>query len=557
MREVLKWNKNHLTGERIEKLVTKPNNQVIGKARVEVYREGNLINETFTENIIPECLHEREWYRIMYHAVLLGNKPTIYGGNTSFYDSSSFKNIVLSANDRNEDKNNLFYDGNIIGWCPKKDTNAGSDVKRGVYNPTESFEEYKDGYFHAHYVYDFGTSQANGTFNSIWWGRSSSNNKVISEFNGVQIGGIGLNREALNNSINSSIATCFENIWYIRTNPTGGSGDGFYRLKNSEAWINSLENPIIDIETYVPLHRLTHIPMRKSAYNENAIIIDNIINTDTENKVTFAVIDKDFNRIKEVQVDLANHEVIGKYTRQTDNKRRLTVDSIRAVHKNGDIEVVLKAWNDYDYRYYKFYKTYNKTNDELTSTVENYGYALGVFNIESGAWTLVPDWDNVTCRRINKEDGLYSEYASLGDRTLMVLYPPDTKGNSNENFYQDIGMAYFTREYPERDYAYIIDKYNMRDFGEFYYYGNAPSFYIQNKIDPDSNVFLLHYHSTSYNGYGRYLDIRHAYSAHTKLPGPVTKTSADTMKIQYDYYIQIPKIWSKDGNLLGYNPPQA
>ena len=37
------------------------------------------------------------------------------------------------------------------------------------------------------------------------------------------------------------------------------------------------------------------------------------------------------------------------------------------------------------------------------------------------------------------------------------------------------------------------------------------------------------------------------YAAHTKLPNPVTKTNNTTMKITYDYYIQVPDMFAEEG----------
>ena len=37
------------------------------------------------------------------------------------------------------------------------------------------------------------------------------------------------------------------------------------------------------------------------------------------------------------------------------------------------------------------------------------------------------------------------------------------------------------------------------------------------------------------------------YSSHTKLPSPVVKTNTTTMKVTYDYYIQMPNIFAEKG----------
>lgn len=558
MREVLKWNKNHLTGELVEKKVLKPDGMVRGKAKIELFRDGQLINETFTENIIPQALDEREWYRALYNSVMYGKSPRMYINNaTENYDSETFFNMVLSDNNRDEDVENKFYDGNIIGWCPRKDTNAGNDVKRGVYNPNESYEEYKDGYYHAHYVYDFGTSQGNGTFNSIWWSKQNGRSIIMPKFNGLQFSGIGVDRGYLLNNHPTSFATCFGD-WYIKQNPTGGQGNGYYKVINAEAWVNSLEHPVIDKENFYPLN-MKNIPFRKCAYGENAIVVSESINTGHDCRVTFSVVSRDRHIIKSHEVDLLNHPVVGKYAMQIPSNsaqyRRLGIYGITEVFSNGDVGVIVRGWNDNSSGSWKYYKKYDSANDILTSTMEYSAYAYGRFNVETGQWSLVPDFDSVACRRVTGVEHLYSEYYPLGEDILGVRIPSDILNIQGFSHSVDYGIFYMVNKHPNRENCWAITTKYMSEYMLGYIYSSPYiGAVVGSSLGEGSDVFMLYFITSSNYAYGRYLQIRHAYSAHTKLPNPVIKTSADTMKIQYDYYIQIPKVWSEDGNLLDYKP---
>ena len=53
----------------------------------------------------------------------------------------------------------------------------------------------------------------------------------------------------------------------------------------------------------------------------------------------------------------------------------------------------------------------------------------------------------------------------------------------------------------------------------------------------------------SYMALARFLP----YSSHTKLPNPVTKTNTTTMKITYDYYIQLPNLFAESGNEFSWD----
>lgn len=172
VREVVKWNKDFINDKFVSVKAIKEDNGLIGKVNIKLFdNEGNVTNETFTENIIINSLSEGELYRQMFANIAYGNQAP-YGGNVY---PGSFRNIILATNSDEENADELVCMlGSVIGWSPKKNTNAGSSKLRGVYNPNESYEKWENGYLHNHLVYDFGTAQGNGTFNSIWWGRDTA-----------------------------------------------------------------------------------------------------------------------------------------------------------------------------------------------------------------------------------------------------------------------------------------------------------------------------------------------------------------------------------------------
>jgi len=80
-----------------------------------------------------------------------------------------FNNIVLSTATTTPQESGLSDTGVIIGWA-NKTAYSGSDVYRGTINTSESYATNDK----VHWVFDWPTHAANGTFQTILWGNISN-----------------------------------------------------------------------------------------------------------------------------------------------------------------------------------------------------------------------------------------------------------------------------------------------------------------------------------------------------------------------------------------------
>jgi len=167
--------KDYLTGKEYVEIKRKPDLPIKGCASVYLYnaRTGRLELEAHTPNIIyPEIyawLRSYQWDKFCTGAY---NKSISYSG---YWEMD---NIYLSTSSRPEDErvNVLNFntastsDGNPgvqIGWA-NKSTYSGSDTMRGTPNTAESYATNN----RIHWVFDWPTHAANGTFQTIIWGNN-------------------------------------------------------------------------------------------------------------------------------------------------------------------------------------------------------------------------------------------------------------------------------------------------------------------------------------------------------------------------------------------------
>lgn len=165
--------KDYLTGKEYVEIKHKPDLPIRGRASVYLYnaRTGKLELEAHTPNIIyPEVyawLKSYQWDKFCTGAY---NKSISYGG---YWEMDK---IFLSSSSKpeNERVNLLTYnesntsDGNpgiLIGWADKS-TYSGDDTQRGTPNTAESYANNS----RVHWVFDWPTHAANGTFQTIIWG---------------------------------------------------------------------------------------------------------------------------------------------------------------------------------------------------------------------------------------------------------------------------------------------------------------------------------------------------------------------------------------------------
>lgn len=159
LREVIDYSKDFLSGETIERKRNKDDVNYRGIATIQVFDEkGNIVQEVKSEN----CINKR-WLSYLYRS-FFGSKLT-KNKNTNLSPTSPAAFIALTDNIEGEDNHGLFTKGNLIGWADGWKTYSGANKLRGTVNESESTENY----WKRHFVIDFPTHAANGTFQSIYW----------------------------------------------------------------------------------------------------------------------------------------------------------------------------------------------------------------------------------------------------------------------------------------------------------------------------------------------------------------------------------------------------
>lgn len=528
MREVMKWSKDYRTGEVITEKAYKPDN-LRGKATIQLKdSNGNLVQEVETHNIImpPMSKLPNPYYELMYQSLMTNTNLTsgsVVGGSNSPY---SFDQMFLCTSDRIEDENNIFCEGEVVGWCPRVSQDAGTDVTRGIYNPTESYVKYEDGYYHAHLVYDFGTSQGNGTFNSIWWKPytykeyTSGSDRFIP----MSIAAYALKYRPYSVGVYGS--NFRRNILGEVCKLDPNNSNSLIPIENYKAAINGLERikykdgPI----DYISSHS------KKWSYDDKYYTGYGSQNFGSFYSNGFKDATITFTRVNALTGEDEATKVIKIWDEITDVKDRiLSIGSTYSWSINiegkfttpdGVCWFNLKLVGPYNNAFPSIDSSGNISYDNPSSTC----YLLCGFNYKSMTWEVKPGF-NYDSMYINRSSYFYSMSVTDvmcidPDSTMLVLCGDGYMRTVNFNTYK-------------------VRRYDMSYCGLAGLYGGSASLYCFDKFN---NII------GNSNEWGYML--APSYSAHTKLPNAVTKTSADTMKIQYDYYIQIPYVFTDDDNYI-------
>ena len=161
--------RNYRTNQEIVKIKEK-NGDVKGIATVQLFdaKTGALELEAKTHNIIYQAVYDwlksYQWDKFCTGAY---NKTNTYGG---YWEMDNIY-LVTSSAPENERVNIFNYNttangnpGQQIGWA-NKNTYSGSDTQRGSPNSSESYANDT----RIHWVFDWPTHAANGTFQTIIW----------------------------------------------------------------------------------------------------------------------------------------------------------------------------------------------------------------------------------------------------------------------------------------------------------------------------------------------------------------------------------------------------
>ena len=186
MREAIGYDRNFIDGTIAEHIKMKPQSEIKGVIKVQLFDEkGRLEREIKTENRITDSIARmafmdyfcfrvrgnpwgRQWeYNDSEVGSTQANKDTNYlEQNGSFsYFTAPFRHLFLTDDTTPETGFARSIKGNIIGWADKSRPYAGASTVKGTINLSESLFTENN----LHFVFDFPTSVANGTFQKLWW----------------------------------------------------------------------------------------------------------------------------------------------------------------------------------------------------------------------------------------------------------------------------------------------------------------------------------------------------------------------------------------------------
>lgn len=162
IRESIDYNKDLVSEEESFLVKQKPIFPVSGMVSIELFDaiSGEKTYEAKTENIINNIVSKYAYMDYFY------NK--IKGDKVANYYTAPFQYMVLTDYAGVEDADIPYYKGSLISYSDKATAYSGSDTLKGTVNLAETkLDATGDGLLH--FVFDFPTHAANGTFQSIWW----------------------------------------------------------------------------------------------------------------------------------------------------------------------------------------------------------------------------------------------------------------------------------------------------------------------------------------------------------------------------------------------------
>lgn len=175
---------NFVTGEVIEMLKHKVSSIPLrGFTKIELFDEkrfGKKVEEVTAENFISINTKDYLEYILIREYSQIGAWST---SSKTYYESNMrpitgrffpFDTIALTTDSRPENpQSERIVMGDIIGYAFKNEY-VGTDTKRGTINAAESYTDKGI----AHFVFDFSTQAANGTFSSVVWYASLSSSSA-------------------------------------------------------------------------------------------------------------------------------------------------------------------------------------------------------------------------------------------------------------------------------------------------------------------------------------------------------------------------------------------
>lgn len=442
MREVIDYYKNFENGFYEERIRNKKEFICRGNVTIQLFKEGELVEEVKSENCICE-----KWVSALYLDFI---NEVFLKRSRSYISNTLLQMLVLSTNNNDENPQDILTHGNMIGYADINNSYSGADTERGTVNLAESsMSEWS-----RHIVVDFPTHAANGTFQSVYM----KNGKSCGEM---------------------------ENFYSEAVIP----GLDIFGLENKGIILAG----IVDTKYYVILEYKMYI--YRSGYSDPEVTVDlPTIETHYQGKI--------YNNNVYIKTTYGN--IISIYSGiDLTLSNQLTIDLIRVydfAFKDDFLYIVGKE--DESYGLYKYTTQGVRLEKLIDLPKSSPSSAEGYVILAYYKFIFIPIHDR----------------ASYPFAT--VIYNTDT--NMSEMVNRNIFNFDFTTNH----------------FNYYRYQGAINMFVLGNRLyitckGKNDNTSLIK---------NKVYTIK-PYISHTKLPAPITKTSANTMKIQYDYEIEPKEVF--------------
>ena len=392
----------------------------------------------------------------------------------------AFGTIALSDSDISELEDPYFIHGSIVGFCSRTDTtSAGTNKYKGIYNSAESYEKIEDnGYKHIHLVYDWQTSAGNGKIQNIYW-----YNPVISNSDNIP--------PCLYSASSIQYSQSLADVHFDRRGNAYKVVDGkYYKVLNFVKYVNGIES--IKLATEESFH---------NEYEVNGYYYTFSSNYTGEGSTSFtATLTINKHDTNGNIVDTWNEDLISSVPQLVELKNSSKLTYVRAT---------VKKYCDYDgwvgfqisFQENSSYKDFpiRGSDGELAPNNTYYVTIYSMYNVLTKQWLHTPSpWD-VWCTYDNYTD--YNVLRKLTDRHIC------TSGYIIKVTSDDVEAVRYGGP-----------------FSDYYGYVYADSIHSSLPIMIRSNT---PYAITP-------------IAAQTRLAAPITKTSLNTMKIQYDFFFKMP-----------------
>lgn len=483
MRQVIKTNHNFMTGEHYEQRVLKPVQASYNRVTIQLC-------DAVSGQIVEEAVTENAITPLL-ESMAYGNIAQKLNYSNNLNGACYFPNfsaIALSDSGISELEDLYFIHGNIIGICGREDASGtGTNTIKGIYNAAESYSKFEgNGYRHIHLVYDWPTSSGNGTIQNIYWfqPRDSSQKSLFNA-----------------SPINSNNAASLSGIEFDRAGNAYKIVSGkYYKILNFLKYINGIEN--IKIATQESFHT-------KHEVNGNYYTFS--YKTANSNTDTFTF-----------TLTVNKHDTTGNILDTWTEDLISNVPQLVELKKNGRLRgsCRLEARNYCDFDgWVGFYMRYESSANDfprrdsegnLIQNNSNLSDVYTMYNVLTKQWLRVPNpWD-VWCT--------YEHYTNTS-----VLKKLDDKHFCVDSYYIKVDTE--TSTVTGEQYSPPIDfDYNARHVNKLH--ATLPIVGCNNR---DAAFAIL------------------PICAQTRLAAPITKTTLNTMKIQYDFFFKVP---------LPYLPPE-